>query len=181
MKNTLILAFAVLLSGCTNHLYSGTTSYEFNDKQCHSIVYWHDLTHFFDREGKASTVVIKTPNGRSYFLTSFDDTSVDKSQDDRLALTLPSGEYSDSINHTTDDIELLCGVFEGKQTHQKTGEKETEFYLYCDKKAHPLRKSVDTMQASETPYIFAMNEPVETFSWFTSDEIKTDISMVKCE
>jgi len=181
MKNTLTLTFVLLLSACTNHLYSGTTSYEFNDKQCRSMVYWNDLTHFFDREGKATTVVIKTPNGRSYPLTSFTDGSTDDKADDRLGLILPSGEYIDSVNQTTNDTELLCGVFNGKQAHQETGAKETEFYLYCDKKPHPLRKSTDTMKASETPYIFAMNEPVETFSWFTSEEIKADISMVKCE
>lgn len=177
MKNTLTLAFIILLSACTNHLYSGTTSYEFNDKQCRSVVYWNDLTHFFDKEGKATTVVIKTPNGRSYPFTPFTDGSAD----DRLALILPSGEYIDTINQTTDDTKLLCGVFEGMQAHQKAGAKETDFYLYCDKRPHPLRKSKDTMKASETPYIFAMNEPVETFSWFTSEEIKADISMVKCE
>lgn len=182
MKNTLTLVFILLLSACTNHLYSGATSYEFNDKRCQSIVYWNDLTHFFDREGKATTVVIKTPNGRSYSLTSFAKGRTEaQSANDRLALILPSGEYIDTINQTTDDTELLCGVFEGQQAHQKTGAKETEFYLYCDKKPHPLRKSTDTMKASETPYIFAMNEPVETFSWFTSEEIKADISMVKCE
>lgn len=182
MKNTLTLAFILLLSACTSHLYSGTTSYEFNDKRCQSIVYWNDLTHFFDREGKATTVVIKTPNGRSYPLTSFANGDTEgESANDRLALILPSGEYIDIINQTTHDTELLCGVFEGQQAHQKKGAKQTEFYLYCDKKPHPLRKSTDTMKASETPYIFAMNEPRKTFSWFTSEELKADISMVKCE
>jgi len=145
------------------------------------MVYWNDLTHIFDREGKATTVVIKTPNGRSYSLTSVTDVDANNSGVGELELILPSGEYDDAINRTTDDVELLCGVFNGKQAHQKAGAKETEFYLYCDKKPHPLRKSTDTMQASKTPYIFAMNEPIETFSWFTSEEIKADISMVKCE
>jgi hypothetical protein len=145
------------------------------------MVYWNDLTHFFDREGKATTVVIKTPNGRSYPFTSFAGGNTDESGDDRLALILPSGEYVDSIKQTTNDTELLCGVFEGQKAHQKTGANQTAFFLYCDKKPHPLRKSTDTMKASESPYIFAMNEPVETFSWFTSEEIKADISMVKCE
>ena len=69
MKNTLTLSLIVLVSGCANHLYSGTTSYEYNGKTCHSLVYWNDSSHPFDKEGKATTVVVKTPSGRSYSLT----------------------------------------------------------------------------------------------------------------
>jgi len=177
MKNTLALASIVLLSGCTNHLYSGTTSYEFNGKTCHSMVYWSDLTHLFDQEGKATTVVIKTPNGRSYALTP----PIDKSTDGSFRLILPPSEFTDSINHTTGDPDLFCGMFKGKEQHQKVNLKETQFYLYCNKKSNSMRKSNDSMKAQESPYIFAMNEPVETFSWFTSEEIKADISVIKCE
>lgn len=177
MKNTLTLAFVILVSGCTNHLYSGTTSYEFNGKTCHSMVYWNDLTHLFDQDGKATTIVVKAPGGRSYSLTP---TDAPVAQAD-YELILPSSDFVDSINATTDDTELLCGKFEGKEQHQQNKAPTTSFFLYCDKKAHPLRKSTDVMKASSSPYIFAMNEPIEAFSWFKAEEIQADISSVKCE
>jgi hypothetical protein len=140
-------------------------------------VYWNDLTHLFDQEGKATTVVIKTASGRNYSLTPTSDKSIDGS----YTLILPSGDFEDSIYHTKGNPDLLCGVFKGKEQHQKVNLKETEFYLYCDKQPHPIRQSTDTMKASKNPYIFEMNETIETFSWFKSAEIKADISTVKCE
>nr|WP_297348679.1 hypothetical protein [uncultured Glaciecola sp.] len=184
MKNTLALVFIVLLSGCTNHLYSGTTSYEFNGKTCHSIVYWNDLTHLFDQDGKATTVIIKAPKGRSYSLTPPNDNSVDGSYE----LILPTGDFADEFadsdditRYKTNDNEVFCGLFKGKEAHQKANVRQTEFTLYCKKNVRPIRKSIDRMQPSKQPYIFAMNEPVEAFSWFKSREIKADISVVKCE
>jgi hypothetical protein len=190
MKNTLILAFIVSLSGCTNHLYSGTASYEFNGETCHSVVYWNDLTHLFDQEGKATTVVIKAPNGRSYSLRPPNDNSIDSS----YKLILPTGEFAypsgfddkfadstDIRGYKTNDNEVFCGLFKGKEEHEKANFRKTEFTLYCEKRIHPIRKSIDRMKPANSPYVFAMNEPIETFSWFKSEEIKADISFVKCE
>ncbi|WP_412972669.1 hypothetical protein [Glaciecola sp. MF2-115] len=177
MKNTLTLGLIVLVSGCTSHLYSGTSSYEYNGKTCHSLVYWNDSSHPFDKEGKATTVVIKTPSGRSYSLSPNKDSNGDVSYE----LILPSGEFTDSVNQTNGDTELFCGLFKGKEAHQERNLQQTEFYLYCDKTAHPLRKSTDTMKASTTPYVFEMNEPVKTITWFKPEEIKADISVVKCD
>lgn len=172
MKNIITLGFTVLLSGCTNHLYSGVTSYEFRGQTCYSIVYWNDLTHIFDTQGKATTVVVKTPNGRSY--------SILPNNNGEYILTLPSGDYIDSINQTNDQEALFCGMFKGKEEHQAANLPETEFYLYCDKKPHPIRKSNDSLKASSAPYIFQMNEAIETFSWFKTEEIKADLSVVGC-
>jgi hypothetical protein len=184
MKNTLTLTFVVLLSGCTNHLYSGTTSYEFNGETCHSVVYWNDLTQLFDQKGKATTVIIKAPNGRSYSLTPPNDNSVDGSYE----LILPKGDfahefsnYDDITRYKTNDNEVFCGLFKGKEAHQNANVPQTDFTLYCKKTVHPIRKSIDRMQPSKSPYIFKMNEPIEIFSWFKSEEIKVDISAVKCE
>jgi hypothetical protein len=180
MKNALTLVFIVLASGCTSHLYSGTTSYEYNGKTCYSLVYWNDSTHLFNQDGKATTVVIKTPSGRSYFLSTPEDGT-----DGSLELILPSGEFvatiNNSMNEGVSDTDLFCGTFHGKKAHQEDKVKQTEFYLYCDQKPHPLRKPTDTMKASETAYVFEMNEPIESFSWFSTEEIKADISQVKCE
>jgi hypothetical protein len=176
MKNTLTLSLIVLVSGCANHLYSGTTSYEYNGKTCHSLVYWNDSSHPFDKEGKATTVVVKTPSGRSYSLTPNNN-----KDDASYELILPAGEFSDSINNTSNDTELFCGLFNGKEAHQAGNLQQTEFYLYCDKTPHPLRKSTDSMKASETPFVFDMNEPIKTITWFKPEEIKADISVVKCE
>jgi hypothetical protein len=190
MKNTLTMALILLLSGCTNHLYSGTAAYEFNGETCHSVVYWNDLTHLFDQEGKATTVVIKAPDGRSYSLRPPNDNNLDGS----YKLILPTGEFAypdgfddkfadstDIMSYQTKDNEVFCGLFEGKEAHEKANVRKTEFTLYCEKRIHPIRKSIDRMKPSNTPYIFAMNEPIETFSWFKSEEIKADISFVKCE
>lgn len=169
MKNLTLVLATTFLAACTNHLYQGKTTYQDNGKTCEALVYWNNTTHFFNREGKLSSVVIRNASNPSSF-------TISDSGDNRLTLMLQSGDYEDVINNTQNDTELVCGVFSGKQSHQKGETSETTFALYCNKIPNPLRPDTSGIRAQAQPYVFKMSEPKSEFSW-TGEELKADISL----
>lgn len=176
MKGLILLMVMATLSACTNHFYQGKTSYidtKSGDK-CEAIVYWTNTTHWFNSQGKPTTVVIKNGSNPSSFNLSEDDATA---SNERINLIVSSDAYQviigDNIaNHT----ELNCGYFEGKQAYLDGQSNQTRFYLFCNKKVHPIRGG-DTsgLRAQGTPYIFAMAAPVSEFSW-TGKIIPTEVN-----
>jgi hypothetical protein len=169
MKYFILIILFPTLTACTNHLYQGKTTYDDNGRDCEALVYWNNTTHLFNSEGKPSSVVIRNASNPGSF--TFSDTG-----EDNLTLMQPSGEYKDVINKTKNDTELVCGVFSGKEAHQSGKASITEFTLFCNKIANPLKPKTNGMKAKTEPFIFKMRVPESEFSW-TGEEIKADISL----
>ncbi|MGO4893710.1 hypothetical protein [Flavobacterium sp. W21_SRS_FM6] len=155
----------VFTSACTNHLYQGTTTYQENNKQCEAMVYWYDMSTLFSEGEKPSTIVIRNASNPRSFQISQDNK---QTNDDKIHLVESKSDYSRVIGESKSDFtDVDCGYFAGKQAHQQGLSAVTEFYLYCQKKVHPVRGG-DTsgLQARANPYVFKMAEPISAFSWW---------------
>lgn len=163
----LLSALLILLTttACTNHLYQGTTTYRENNKQCQALVYWYDMSHWFSAGDKPTTVVVRNASNPRTFQISQDNKLA---YEDKILLVESSSDYVKVLGEQSNDFtELDCGYFSGKQAHQQGHSNTTEFYLFCDKKVHPLRGG-DTsgLRAQTMPYVFKMAPPLRQFSWW---------------
>lgn len=161
LLTTLLLLLAI--SACTNHLYQGTTTYQENNKQCEAMVYWYDMSHWFSAGDKPTTVVVRNASNPRSFQISQDNTL---RGEDKIRLVESNSDYVKVIGEpSTDFTDLDCGYFVGKQAHQQGRSDTTEFYLFCNKKSHPLRPDTSGLRAQIPPYVFSMAPAVSQFSW----------------
>jgi hypothetical protein len=159
----LIPLLLLATTACTNHLYQGTSTYQENNKQCSAMVYWYDMSHWFSDGDKPTTVVVRNASNPRSFQISQDNT---QPGEDKIRLVESNSDYVKVIGEpSTDFTELDCGYFSGKQAHQKGQSDTTEFYLFCNKKSHPLRPDTSGLRAQKAPYVFNMAPPVSQFSW----------------
>lgn len=180
-----LLGALIIASGCSNHLYQGTTNYHYAGKTCQAHVSWTNTTHVFDPVGEPSDVVIRMASTQH----GFQFTHATIKNDDALTLLLPASEYADVINNSTGTTDTVCAVFEGADAHMQQATDVTYLSFYCEKKSRekksrekqsPKSANVEShMQARKAPYVVKMQKPITETSLF-ANAIKSNLGQPDC-
>lgn len=161
MKNNLLILM-LLLTGCTNHLYHGKTSFTDGDRQRDVIIYWHDTTHWLSDNGKPDTVTL--------LAACYEQSIQFADHGDAVTFIASAGRFSDvgTRSKEIDSSHLLCGEVSGKKEVQLGSSTRVEVKIYCKKNSkHPL-KLADSPPAID--YIFDV--VVESVFSFFGEQIE---------
>lgn len=170
-----LLGAFIVISGCSNHLYQGTTSYSYAGKICQAHVFWTNTTHVFDSVGKPSDVVVRLASTEHRF--QFENVT---GKDDALTVLLPANEYVDVINNSKGENVVLCGKFEGVTAHMQQSTNTTQLSFYCNKKSSQHGMFASHMLARKAPYVFEMEKPTTETSLF-GNVIETNLGQPDCQ
>ncbi|MGQ8364743.1 hypothetical protein [Glaciecola sp. 1036] len=176
MKRIIGISGILLLTSCTNHLYQGALEYETTDNRiCEAKIYSDDTTWFLNKNGKPDTITIKQGGDNDSF-------QFDYSPTDTASLVKPAEFYVaafDPDQANISDSQVLCGNLTGFESYKNGENSEVEFLYVCNKMNLWGTTISGPMPASETPYVFKMQDPVSEFSW-TGEQLSQRVELPTC-